>query len=192
MTHDLDLGGARARPPTLHLQLAVPASDSRVSISCELALFKSVRLVSQPASQFSLDLTRGRETLIHCTHALARNDCAVLWYCVDVLVCCFVCVVLVSLRSEFQGHPASNPPSDATRGATSHILPPIAQEVPGPSLAQHRPDRPDGILVASRLSPRRTQSKIRALLCLLGRLTIITTPVGTHHIVPQQQRCRPC
>jgi hypothetical protein len=167
-----------ARPPTLHLQLAVPASDSRVSISCELALFKSVRLVSQPASQFSLDLTRGRETLIHCTHALARNDCAVLWYCVDVLVCCFVCVVLVSLRSEFQGHPASNPPSDATREATSPIQPSC--------------HRPDGILVASRLSPRRTQSKIRALLCLLGRLTIVTTTVGTHHIVPQQQRCRPC
>lgn len=157
-----------------------------VSISCELAMVS--QLVSQLVSQFSLELTRDGEAYHSARDdqdmpALLRASYAV------CRVLCVLCLCLWPLCDPSSRSPGSNPLSDATRGATSPILPSRQAiqacqaifSIPGGSLAQHRPDRPDGILVASRLSPRRTQSKIRALLCSLGRLLLhsITACVAT-------------
>lgn len=160
----------------------------------------SSQSVSHLVSQFSLKLTRDREP--YHTPGMGRLDMPC---CVLCRVCCVVFVPVVSLRSVFEVtrlestqrcHPRSNvahPPSHPGLTNMPAWLSPSSHLIPGGSLAQHRPDRPDGILVASRLSPRRTQSKIRALLCSLGRLTTLVLLLPSRrygYIVPQQRRCR--
>lgn len=191
MTHDLDLGELGPHlttspgSPAHHQPCTFAAVRTSDSGGLNLLRIDRGQLVSQSVRARTYSR---RGSLSQCT---GRPDMPALLRASYVVcrVLCVLCLCLWPLCDPSSRSPGSNPLSDATRGATSPILPSRQAiqacqaifSIPGGSLAQHRPDRPDGILVASRLSPRRTQSKIRALLCSLGRLLLhsITACVAT-------------
>lgn len=160
MTHDLDLGGSSGliSPPHLGrpwapatLQLA-NCSDIRLEGPNLLRIGSLFKPVSQSASQpvsSHLDLLAAGNLNTHCM-CLARKDCAVnMRWCVLVSCACVFCLLLVvSLRSEFQGHPPrihpAMPPAEQRR-ASCHPAPRKCQaiSIPGASLAQHRTDLTD-------------------------------------------------
>lgn len=129
MTHDLDLGGSSGliSPPHLGrpwapatLQLA-NCSDIRLEGPNLLRIGPLFKSVSHPSSQpvsSHLNLLAAGNLNTHCT-CLARKDCAVnMRWCVLVVCLCVLFVACGLSAIRVPRSPASNPPSDATRGAT--------------------------------------------------------------------------
>lgn len=165
MTHDLDLGeGARA------------SSHHLTCLTC----------ANWPCSPAVLTPTYSRKgtLLSHLYSVLSVSQYSVLRVLACVFVVCALLVFIIYLISTVQITIAIRAPRSADLGLPNERGP---RAIRSPSLPAPtgRPDRPDGILVASRLSPWRTQSQ-NSRTALISSLAHLPAYI----VLPPQGRCR--